>query len=354
MHDSFCKVSDPKSAIETAMNKATISIRFVEEALFEATRREMDVAALMDRVGLNPDLLGKPQARVTPEQYGALWHGLAAALDDEFFGMDAHPMRYGSFALLCHSLCGCTTLGHGLDRALRFLGAVLDDVRGSLEAGPDHACIRLQDRRPAPRVFAHGTLFVILYGLACWLTGRRLAIKAVGFSQPAPDHVAEYKLVFGQAVSFEQARSELVLEAKAMALPIIRDSKAATEFLRKAPANFIVKYRHEEGYVARIRKRLAATPFDTWPVFAELAASLHMTEPTLRRRLENEGLTYQSLKDDLRRDMAINLLCDTKASVEEIALKLGFKENSAFHRAFKKWTGLSPGAYRVSRAGRDA
>lgn len=330
------------------MNKGTISISFVEEALFEARQRGFDVAALLRDAGLNPAWLATTQARVLPEQYGALWHVLAAALDDEFFGMDAHPMRYGSFALMCHAVLGSHNLGHALERALRFLSLVLDDVRGTLVVDSPAAKIQLHDRRVRPRLFAHGTLFVILYGLACWLTGRRLPLLAVNFTQVAPDNLAEYHLVFGQDINFEQSMSFLALDEKVLSLPIIRDAPTLTEFLRKAPANFLVKYRNEEGYAARIRKILVTTPFDQWPIFEEMAGQLRTTESTLRRRLEREGISFQSVKDDLRRDLAIDLLGGTTVPVEEIALKLGFKENSAFYRAFKKWTGLSPGSYRAS------
>lgn len=331
------------------MTKGTISISFVEEALLEASQRGFEVSTLLAQAGLNPAWLGTPQARVLPEQYGALWHVLAAALDDEFFGMDSHPMRYGSFAMMCHSLLDCSNLGHALERATRFLSLVLDDSRSVLVADGMTAQLQLHDRRAHPRIFAHGTLFVILYGLACWLTGRRLVIKEVSFVQSSPENLAEYHLIFGQNIRFAQPGSALSLENKALTLPIIRNGRALTEFLRKAPANFLVKFRNGEGYVIRIRNLLSATPFDDWPVFGDLAARLRTTESTLRRRLESEGISFQEVKDDLRRDLAINLLCNSARPVEDIALELGFKENSAFYRAFKKWTGLSPGSYRATK-----
>lgn len=331
------------------MTKGTISISFVEEALLEASQRGFEVSTLLAQAGLNPAWLGTPQARVLPEQYGALWHVLAAALDDEFFGMDSHPMRYGSFAMMCHSLLDCRNLGHALERATRFLSLVLDDLRSVLVADNKTAQLQLHDRRTYPRIFAHGTLFVILYGLACWLTGRRLVIKEVSFVQSSPENLAEYHLIFGQNIRFAQPGSALSLENKALTLPIIRNGRALTEFLRKAPANFLVKFRNGEGYVIRIRNLLSATPFDDWPVFGDLATRLRTTESTLRRRLESEGISFQEVKDDLRRDLAINLLCNSARPVEDIALELGFKENSAFYRAFKKWTGLSPGSYRATK-----
>ena len=70
------------------------------------------------------------------------------------------------------------------------------------------------------------------------------------------------------------------------------------------------------------------------------------TPATVRRRLQEEGASYQSIKDQLRRDLAISYLSHSTRSVMDIALELGFSERSAFHRAFRKWTGASPGEFR--------
>src|SRR5574337_479820 len=114
------------------MKKGTISICFVAEALAEANRRGLDIAALAARAGFSANLIRMPLARVSPQQYGALWHILAMELGDEFFGMDSHPMRPGSFAILCHALLDCRDLRHALERTLRFFSLVLDDVSGNL------------------------------------------------------------------------------------------------------------------------------------------------------------------------------------------------------------------------------
>ena len=88
-----------------------------------------------------------------------------------------------------------------------------------------------------------------------------------------------------------------------------------------------------------------AQPVD-WPDSEAIAAALNMAEATLRRRLKQEGTTYQSIRDALRRDLAIARLADTTQTIAEIAHALGFAEPSAFHRAFRKWTGVRPATYR--------
>src|SRR5271165_3931992 len=98
----------------------TISICFVAAALQSVRARDLDADELLARVGLSSSLLLVPQARVSAQHYGALWRAIALALDDEFFGQDSRRMKAGSFAMLCHSVLGCRTLGSALERSLRF------------------------------------------------------------------------------------------------------------------------------------------------------------------------------------------------------------------------------------------
>jgi len=135
-----------------------------------------------------------------------------------------------------------------------------------------------------------------------------------------------------------------VLQLKVAQTPL-----ALAAFLKESPASILVKYRNDESISARIRQRLRGQSPEAWPELETLAAVLRMSYSTLQRRLQAEGLSYQRLKDNLRRDIAINLLSQPGLTVTDVAEQTGFQETSAFHRAFKKWTGVSPGAYRRSQ-----
>jgi AraC-like DNA-binding protein len=103
----------------------------------------------------------------------------------------------------------------------------------------------------------------------------------------------------------------------------------------------LVRYRHDSGWVAKTRAHLKALPAAEWPDFDTLAVRLGTTPATLRRRLRSEGQSFAAIKDELRSALA-QALRGHKLSVAEIAAELGFTEPSAFHRAFRKWTGTSP------------
>ena len=132
-------------------DKGTISIAFVLEALAGVREKGLDAGSLLGQAGISPELLDAPQARVSSVHYATLWHLIAEALDDEFFGMDSHPMKAGSFTLLCHSVIHCDTLERALRRALRFFRLVLDDFEGVLERDGDTARVVLAERLPGPR-----------------------------------------------------------------------------------------------------------------------------------------------------------------------------------------------------------
>jgi AraC-like DNA-binding protein len=107
-----------------------------------------------------------------------------------------------------------------------------------------------------------------------------------------------------------------------------------------------VRYRHDSGLAANVRNRLSETVPVDWPDFDDLASQLRLPEPTLRRKLRLEGLTYRDVKDEIRRGPAMESLLRGRRDVGNISADLGFSVPSAFHRAFRKWTGKSPGAFR--------
>jgi AraC-like DNA-binding protein len=332
--------------------KETISISFVEEALQGVRARGMDGDALLKQVGISPALLRSFQARVSPTHYSALWLLIAEALDDEFFGQDSRRMKVGSFGMLCRTVVYCKTLGKALARALRFFDLILDDIRGMVSREANVATIALFERTQdgTHRIFAHETLIVMLHGIACWLVGRRIPILSAGFAYPPPRHSAEYLVLFSTRLTFDQPNTSFTFGASYLDLPVVQDEESVKAFLRIAPQNLLVKYKNTSSLTARIRKRLRQQLPDELPALQALATELHVTEATLRRRLQEEGESYQSIKDQLRRDLAITYLSHSERSVEDIALNLGFAEPSAFYRAFKKWTGGSPREYRKSLA----
>jgi AraC-like DNA-binding protein len=311
----------------------TVAICFVAAALESVRARHMDADRLLTLVGLSPGLLNMPQARVSAKHYGQLWRLVALTLDDEFFGQDSRRMKAGSFAMLVHAVLGCKSLGAALDRSLRFYGLILDDISGSLTREGPEATLRLHQRGPdgAARVFGHEVLLMLLHGVACWLVGRRIPILRAQFAYPEPAHSSEYRLMYCTDLTYDAPNTAIVFAAEHLNLSIVQNERSVKEFLRTAPESILVKYKNGSSLTARIRRRLRQLLPGEVPDFDRLAAELNMTTATLRRRLHEEGASYQGIKDQLRRDLAISYLSHSDRNVMDIALELGFSERSAFH-----------------------
>ncbi|NIF52899.1 AraC family transcriptional regulator [Burkholderia sp. Ax-1724] len=354
-------------------DKGTISVSLVEETLALARARGFDALPLAEAAGIAAPMLASPKSRVSSAQYGALWTGIARALDDEFFGQDSHPMKSGSFVAMTQMALGARNGAQALARAVGFMRLVLDDlgavietnaetgaatkVETKVEAAPGTGSLRDTRQRvrlkfverpgaPAPAMFAYATYFILVYGLVCWLVGRRIPLLEARFRCAAPPAAHEYRLMFCESMHFDEPESYVDLEPAFLDLPVIQTARSARAFLRDAPGNFIVKYRNAGSLAARVRKTLRALPTANWPAADQMAARLHVAEATLRRHLKQEGYTYQSIKDALRRDIAIAELQRTHRTIADIANAVGFAEPSAFHRAFRKWTGMRPADYR--------
>lgn len=332
------------------MERRMIAPCFMDDTLECLRRQGVDAAPLLAEAGLPPVINGP----IPAERYGAFWHVVARTMDDEFFGEGARPMRAGSFALLCQAILSTATLEHALRRALRFLRIVLDDPHGTLVVEEGLAQIVLKDAGGPRSAFAYRTFWIIVHGVNCWLIGRRLPIRWVDFRCSAPPAGTDYRLFFGAPVRFDQPETRLVFDAEFLNLPTIRDERALKEFLRHAPGNLLVRYRHDMGLSAAIRQRLGGLTPQAWPGFEELAGRMRIPAPSLRRRLKLEGQTYREIKDDLRRALAMEALADGHANVTQLAADLGFSEPSAFYRAFRKWTGKSPAVFRRSAGETEA
>lgn len=329
------------------MERDSVDIAFVREALAGIPARGGDPGALLRAADIDPGLLDIPGGRVSAAAFGRLWLAVAAATDDEFFGQDRRPMKVGSFATLCHLCIHTRTLRQALQRGIRLLNLLLDDLRIELREAGETAEVVIHDRRPNAAVFAHETLLILLQGLICWLVDRRVQMLAACFAYPAPAWAVEYPRIYARDIRFNDGPTRFHFAAGDLQAPVVQTERTVREFLRGAPANFIVKYRNPRSLSSHLRRRLRHGPAGFSLGLATAAAELGISPATLRRHLEAEGTSFRLLKDGLRRDLAIRLLQQTpERSVPDIAMAAGFAEPSAFHRAFQKWTGTTPGDFR--------
>ena len=339
----------------------SVSIAFVCSAVrsLAAGQRQAVLAA----AGIAADTLLQPNARVPAAAFARLWLAVAELLDDEFFGLDARRMKVGSFAMLCHALVAQATVGAALRQALRGFGLYFDDIAASLRVVGGTAVLAIDNRIGAGRAgpaqadarrFAEETLLVMLLGLLCWLAGRRVALARLEWAQPQPAHADEYRRMFSPLQRFDAPVTAAFFDARVLAGAVSVSAASLKAFLRDAPQSVFLKQGLASGLSDRLRRqcREALDRGDAAPTLAMLAPACRLSAATLRRRLQAEGAAWGQLKDEVRRDLALQLLAEGRLSVGDIAARLGFNDASTFYRAFRKWTGSAPGAWRsAARAG---
>lgn len=328
-------------------DKDTVSIHFVTSAVSQLS----DAARMrvLRDAGIPPEWLHGAQTRVPAAAFSALWLSVAREMDDEFFGLDRRRMKVGSFALLTHASLHSDNLEHALRRLLRGFRVILDDVAAELSIHGDEALLTIRSRVDGQerRRFAEETFLVLLYGLVCWLIGRRIPLKRVDFSHPRPPYAQEYVNMFCDNLRFDAPVTAVRFEQHWLQAPVIQNASTVGAFLLSTPQAVFLKYRNEDSWTARLRRLLRdGMERQDWPSLETTAQGFNVAPTTLRRKLEAEGTNFQEVKDELRRDTAIHHLCRTSTSIADIATLLGYHEISAFYRAFKKWTGLQPGEYR--------
>lgn len=333
----------------------TIAVQHVRGALAGVVRRGRDPVPLLVRAGIQPALLGDPRARLAPERYVRLIRAVWDELDDEYLGLAEAVSPRGTFAMMCHAVAGCPDLGRLLRRAGAFY-RLFPGLPGMRLVVPEpagrHGLARFEvavEPTADPDRFLAESLLVIWHRFANWTVDRRIRLERVEFAFEAPAHSAEYEPMFGCPLLFQRPVNALVFSTSYLALPPMRDSAAVSAFLRDSPADLLARRDYSVRASEQVRRILAQGLRGSLPSPAEVAARLNRSEQTLRRQLREEGTSFSDIRDELRRDTAIRTLAgdgERAESVEALAARLGFSEASAFHRAFRRWTGATPGAYR--------
>ncbi|MNF69703.1 HTH-type transcriptional regulator VirS [compost metagenome] len=325
----------------------SVPASLVQAALHRLENRPERIKAILDEAEIDPRALQVAHARLPATAVNRFWLAMVRELDDEFFGFDTKGLPRGSFALICRGLIQEPTLGKALQQYLVYLGLFIHDIRATFERRGAQAVITLYTTMPDQRIrgAAEEIYLSIVMGVLCWLVGRRIPLDRTSFKHPRPAHSSD-SLLWGPLLEFEADRTEVAFDAKYLGLPIEQDLPALKQFLRTSPQSLIVRIRNDESLAKLVFRRLRQREDVSPPTLKTLADELGMNVTSFRRQLARERFSYKEIKDAVRRSMAFELLKVGCLSISEIAIKTGFQEPSAFHRAFRGWTGESPGRFR--------
>ena len=230
------------------------------------------------------------------------------------------------------------------------MNLVLDDFVSQLFVQENYAYIVIYEQKQTKRMFSYATYLMLIHGLMCWLSGQRILLKQIQLKCDAPPDDQDYKVRFCENIQYNSNENYIQFDANYLKIQIKQDQQSWYKFIKQTPHNLLVRFKNPNAISSQIRKHLMNVPPSEWLELNEIAQRLNMSDATIQRRLKSEGVSYQQLKNDIRRDTAIEFLTKTDKTLQDISDELSFHDPSAFHRAFKKWTGVSPGAYRQHKA----
>lgn len=335
--------------MKAEQHSATVSVHFLH-AMLAPIRRVRDaatIARVLAEAGISPDLLDRPGARITREQFVLLYKRIAFELDDEMLGLWSRPIRGGTLKYLCLSLLDAPTILIALNRFLRFWNLILDDYRLQMSRQNGVVRIALLPRHPdvTVTILGHELMMRLVHGIVSWLLDREIPIARIEFAFERPAHAADYIFLYPGEVAYGAKESSVSIADTYCQMSFKREKHQLWAFLKRAPEDWAFSMIHRGSIGARTRAYLE-TRLDQAVDLQQLADAFHVSVRTLTRKFTDEGVSFQSVKDALRRDIAVQRLSKSTAPVAAIARDLGYTNAAVFCRAFKQWTGSTPMAYR--------
>lgn len=335
----------------STVNKISISVSFVRSAVEKVNLSTADIDTLLYACRIPSTLLDQPHARVSLLQYSHFVTALMRACDDELLGQAHQPLPIGSLSLLAHWLVTAKTMGqvvHRLERYYQIMGKGMDL---SISHNEDSFAIEIGNayHPTASNVFIDEFSFFSIHRILCWLHKGIFPIQRLCFPFTAPDYAKDYRLMFyGAPISFGADCARIVFSRQLLDKPVVQNQESLERLLIDPIGNFLVLNFYGESWSSKVGGMIQ-DQLHALPTLPELAAAMNVQPYTLQRRLADEGVNYLSIKNQVKRDAAIERLVHTDLSIEEISNQLGFSETSPFTRTFKSWTGVPPSAYRKRR-----
>lgn len=317
-----------------------------------ASARGVDGRRLITDAGIEPGLLTDAQARIPLDVEVRLWDRAAELSGDPLFGLNAAAaIRPGAFDVLDYAVRTAPDLRTALHRLARY-NRLVHDLAGFkvIETG-NAVRIEHQFADAIVQPCRHAAEFTLasLVVVASQLCGEEVRARDVEFAHPIAGKIETYRSIFGVSPRFEGAKSCLILAREILDRKVVAADPALSRIITAHAEQLLTSLKPiDKGIAATVRRHLAENMSNGPITLNAISRSLHLSTRSLQRRLHDEGTSFANVVDELRCELAIRYVSDSRFALGEVAYLLGFAEPSAFHRAFKRWTGTTPAAARRS------
>lgn len=309
-------------------------------------RKGVDAARLLGEPAPAP--AGAVPGRYPVQRWRQHLEKAARHLGDDDLGLHlGRSVTPRHFGVMGYVLLACGTLGAALTRLHRYQRLVYDVSPLRIDSQGDAVTLEWGTENGRPGRLVDETAITALVQFARDVTGiADAAVQAVHFVNEPPATSAPYRRYFGGEVRWQQDATRVRLPLSLLSRPLRQPDEALLDLLEQQAARLLADLPQAGDLEQAVRRAVAATVRDGEVDLDRIANALHTSPRTLHRRLDALGLGFRELRDDTRRRLAEQHLADHGMGIAEVALLLGYSEQSAFTRAFKRWTGVTPKAFR--------
>ncbi len=327
----------------------TVQARAAEKIIKAVVARGLTAESLYQPVNFDPAVLEDPDSRMPFAQLVALYEKAAELTGDANFGLHiGESVDLSAFDVVGYCALNSSTLGAAFARVARYHSIWTDGALFTLETDRETSAVvysYVETSLPATRQDTEMTLATVT--TLC----RRIATPdfhptTVEFQHAAPVDLSDHQRLFDCPVKFNSPANRLSFPSSFLSLPIARADASLCALLDRHAEELLVKYPPRDSLIEQVRNLIAEEFRGGEASLERVADRLGLTPRTLQRKLQELGTSYNDVLDQLRRQLAIRYLREPRMAICEVAYLLGFSESSSFHRAFKRWTGLTPKDFR--------
>lgn len=327
----------------------TIQAKAVEKITRAAANWGVAAESLYEATDLNPDVLADPDRRIPFSTIVSLYEKAAVLTGDDAFGLHVGVnVDPKAFDVLGYSVINSPTFGAGLDRMVRYNSLWTSGSSFAVEVSEPNTRIVYKYEDPALIQHRHDAemTFAAIVTLGRTITDADWSPLSVAFQHRQPSDTTEHSRIFRCKLTFGAPVNEFIFDSAKLALPLVKADPSLCAVLDRHAKELLTTYPRQDTLVDRIRKLIRDELNGGDASLDRLAAKLGMSGRTLQRKLREHGTSHQELLDELRIALAMRYLREPEMAICEVAYLLGFSESSAFHRAFKRWTGMTPSEFR--------